>query len=235
MGDYEMFKTTLMGGFDKDDVMQKMEELKDSAFREKKRLEKELREKNEKIAELTKRLELKEAQKEKLEQDVSEKYQKYVDNYEKIGSIIFNAQIQADAMIKEAGKKRDEILREAENEAEKMRAEAEHEAAARIEKVQEEVNEKLADGKKKYIAVQDEMNDIVELINQAQKRFMSSYKEVHRIITTMPESVYDLTEQESAADCPQTETGPVPAEEEAFDEAEDISEEEMKRLFLSED
>ena len=44
MGDYEMFKTTLMGGFDKDDVMQKVEELKDSAFREKKRLEKELKE-----------------------------------------------------------------------------------------------------------------------------------------------------------------------------------------------
>ena len=42
MGDYEMFKTTLMGGFDKDDVMQKVEELKDSAFREKRRLEKEL-------------------------------------------------------------------------------------------------------------------------------------------------------------------------------------------------
>ena len=68
MGDYEMFKTTLMGGFDKDDVMQKVEELKDSAFREKRRLEKELKEKNEKLAELTKRLELKEAQKERLEQ-----------------------------------------------------------------------------------------------------------------------------------------------------------------------
>lgn len=235
MGDYEMFKTTLMGGFDKDDVMQKMEELKDSSFREKKRLEKELKEKNEKIAELSKRLELKEAQKEKLEQDVTEKYQKYVDNYEKIGSIIFNAQIQADAMIKEAEKKRDEILKNAETEAEKMRAEAEREAAARIEKVQEEVNEKLADGKKKYIAVQDEMNDIVELINQAQKRFMSSYKEVHRIITTMPESVYELTEQEPTPDCRQMETEPEPTEEEAFDEAVDISEEEMKRLFLSED
>ena len=88
MGEYEMFKTTLMGGYDKDDVLQKVEEIKDAAFREKNRLEKEIRLRDEKIAELTKRLELKESQKEKLERDVTEKYQKYVDNYDKIGSLI---------------------------------------------------------------------------------------------------------------------------------------------------
>ena len=235
MGDYEMFKTTLMGGFDKDDVMQKVEELKDSAFREKRRLEKELKEKNEKLAELTKRLELKEAQKERLEQDVTEKYQKYVDNYEKIGSIIFNAQIQADAMIKEAETKRDEILQQAETKAQKMREEAEREATERIEKVQEEVNEKLADGKKKYVAVQDEMNEIVELINQAQKRFMSSYKEVHRIVTAMPESLYDLKEPEDTGKLPEICESAEQPEEESFDESEDISEEEMKKMFFSEE
>ena len=32
MGEYEMFKTTLMGGYDKDDVIQKVETIKDSAF-----------------------------------------------------------------------------------------------------------------------------------------------------------------------------------------------------------
>lgn len=49
--------------------------------------------------------------------------------------------------------------------------------------VQAEVDAKLADGKRKYIAVQDEMNEIVELINQAQIRFMASYKEVHKIVS----------------------------------------------------
>lgn len=223
MGDYEMFKTTLMGGFDKDDVMQKVEELKDSAFREKKRLEKELKERDEKIAELTKRLELKEAQKERLEQDVTEKYQKYVDNYDKIGSLIFNAQIQADAMLKEAETKRDTMLEEAKQEADRCRAEAEQEAAERIARVQDEVNEKLADGKKKYIAVQDEMNEIVELINQAQKRFMSSYKEVHRIITMMPDSLCDLTETEQLSGAEQKKTEE--SAEDALDEAEELNEE----------
>lgn len=229
MGDYEMFKTTLMGGFDKDDVMQKVEELKDSAFREKKRLEKEVKERDEKIAELTRRLELKEAQKEKLEQDVTEKYQKYVDNYDKIGSLIFNAQIQADAMLKEAETRRDEIIKKAQEEADARRAEAEREATERIARVQDEINEKLADGKKKYIAVQDEMNDIVELINQAQKRFMSSYKEVHRIITTMPDSLCDLTETERTEHSAPAEAQA--AEEDSLDDEEKLTEEEMKQLF----
>ena len=180
-------------------------------------------------------MDINQKQKERLEQDVTEKYQKYVDNYEKIGSIIFNAQIQADAMIKEAETKRDGILQQAETEAQKMREEAEREATERIEKVQEEVNEKLADGKKKYVAVQDEMNEIVELINQAQKRFMSSYKEVHRIVTAMPESLYDLKEPEDTGKLPEICENAEQPEEEPFDESEDISEEEMKKMFFSEE
>ena len=50
MGEYEMFKTTLMGGYDKDDVAQKVEAIKDAAFREKSRLEKEIKTRDEKIA-----------------------------------------------------------------------------------------------------------------------------------------------------------------------------------------
>ena len=235
MGEYEMFKTTLMGGYDKDDVIQKVETIKDSAFREKNRLEKEIKARDEKIVELTKRLELKESQKEKLERDVTEKYQKYVDNYEKIGSIILNAQIQADEMISKAQKQCEEMLKETEKQAAKMREDADREARARIDQVQKEVNEKLADGKKKYIAVQDEMNEIVELINQAQKRFMSSYKEVHRIVSTMPDSLRDMGELE----CMETqgdETDCLDAadNDEALDEAEDLTEEEMEKLFRNE-
>lgn len=235
MGEYEMFKTTLMGGYDKDDVIQKVETIKDSAFREKTRLEKEIKARDEKIVELTKRLELKESQKEKLERDVTEKYQKYVDNFDKIGSIILNAQIQADDMISKAKTQCEEMLKETEKQAAKMRQDAEYEARARIDQVQKEVNEKLADGKKKYIAVQDEMNEIVELINQAQKRFMSSYKEVHRIVSSMPDSLRDMGELECMQghkddpECLDTADN-----EDALDEAEDLTEEEMEKLFRNE-
>lgn len=235
MGEYEMFKTTLMGGYDKDDVAQKVEAIKDAAFREKSRLEKEIKTRDEKIAELTKRLELKESQKEKLERDVTEKYQKYVDNYDRIGSLILNAQIQADEMMEKAKKQCDEMLKKAEQQAAQMREEADREAKARVDQVQKEVNEKLADGKKKYIAVQDEMNDIVELINQAQKRFMSSYKEVHRIVATMPDSLRDMTDLECFGQTEEdVECFDTAENEDALDEAEELTEEEMEKLFLNE-
>ena len=58
-----------------------------------------------------------------------------------------------------------------------------------------EIDDKLLEGKKKYVAVQEEMNEIVQLINQAQRRFMASYKEVHQIISTMPSSLNDIEEE----------------------------------------
>lgn len=82
---------------------------------------------------------------------------------------------------------RDELMDEAKKEAEKCLA-----------AVQAEVDAKLADGKRKYIAVQDEMNEIVELINQAQIRFMASYKEVHKIVSAMPETMRELEDEEAS-------------------------------------
>ena len=76
-----------------------------------------------------------------------------------------------------------------------MIAEAEAEARRRVESVQSEIDDKLVEGKKKYLAVQEEMNGIVELINQAQRRFMSSYKEVHQIISSMPTSLNDIEDE----------------------------------------
>lgn len=188
MSETEMFKTTLMGGYDKDDVQMQVQALKEEAYAEKSRLLKEIKEKDSKISELLQRLDAKEQQIEQYKKDISEKYQQYIDNYESIGRLVYESQVRADNMIKEAEKKRDELLAEATVEAER-----------RVLSVQTEIDEKLAEGKKKYIAVQDEMNDIVELINQAQQRFMSSYKEVHRIISSMPESMQELSDEQDEA------------------------------------
>ena len=165
MAEYEMFKTTLMGGYDKEEVQELIQKLKDE------------------MAELQKRIELKEAYQARMEEDIKEKYQKYIDNYESIGKLVFEAQIKAEGMENEAREK-----------CEKMIAEAEEEAKRRVEAVQSEIDDKLLEGKKKYVAVQEEMNGIVELINQAQRRFMSSYKEVHQIISSMPTSLSDIGE-----------------------------------------
>ena len=94
------------------------------------------------------------------------------------------------------------------------------EAQKCLDAVQSEVDEKLAEGKRKYIAVQEEMNEIVQLINEAQKRFMSSYKEVHKIISTMPESMKELEDEEDKS-----------AETDSLDESDDeISEKEWMQI-----
>ena len=101
MGEHELFKTTIMGGFDKEDVLEQVQRMKDEAASEQLRLKKLISEKDAKIAELMKRIELKDAHQERLEMEIHEKYQKYIDNYESIGKLVFDAQLKSDAMIKE--------------------------------------------------------------------------------------------------------------------------------------
>ena len=181
MGEHEMFKTTLMGGYDKEEVQELIQKMKDEMAEVQVNYRKQLAERDERIAELQKRIELKDAYQARMEEDIKEKYQKYIDNYESIGKLVFEAQLKSDSMQKEADEK-----------CSKMIEEAEAEAKRRVESVQSEIDDKLLEGKKKYLAVQEEMNGIVELINQAQKRFMSSYKEVHQIINSMPTSLNDI-------------------------------------------
>lgn len=181
MGEHEMFKTTLMGGYDKEEVQELIQKMKDEMAEVQVNYRKQLAERDERIAELQKRIELKDAYQARMEEDIKEKYQKYIDNYESIGKLVFEAQLRSDSMQKDAEEK-----------CNKMIAEAEAEAKRRVESVQSEIDDKLLEGKKKYLAVQEEMNGIVELINQAQKRFMSSYKEVHQIINSMPTSLNDI-------------------------------------------
>ena len=123
---------------------------------------------------------------ERLERDIQEKYQKYVDNYETIGRVALEAQLRADKMIEETQEKCD-----------KMVADAEAEAKQKIVDAEQEIDGKLLDGKKKYLALQEEMSQIVDLINSAQKHFADSYNEVHKIIDAMPTSFAEMEGVES--------------------------------------
>ena len=181
MAEHEMLKTSLMGGYDKEEVQELIQKMKDEMAEAQVNFRKQIADRDEKIAELQKRIDLKDAYQARMEENIKEKYQKYIDNYESIGKLVFDAQLKADSMEKETKEKCDQMI-----------AEAEEEAKRRVESVQSEIDDKLVEGKKKYLAVQEEMNGIVELINQAQKRFMSSYKEVHQIINSMPTSLNDI-------------------------------------------
>ena len=212
----EMFKTTLMVGFDKEDVLRQITAMKEAAYTERAGLQKQLADKDEKIEELTQQIGEKEEQIRKLEDEIKNKYQKYADNYESIGRLVFDAQVRSEKMLtdaqeksagmrKEAQESSEHMVKESQAYAQKLLDDAKAVSTQMIEKaktdsrayaaaVQKEVDEKLADGKRKYTAIQEELNEIVELINQAQKRFMASYKEIHQILSTMPEPMGDPEE-----------------------------------------
>lgn len=214
----EMFKTTLMGGFDKDDVQEKVQKMKDETAQQQLAFKKEIEEKEQRIAELQKRLELKEANQERLEREIQEKYQKYVDNYETIGRVALEAQLRADKMIEETQEK-----------CNKMVADAEAEAKQKIADAELEIDGKLLDGKKKYLALQEEMSQIVDLINSAQKHFADSYSEVHKIIDAMPTSFAEMEGVESEL-LPETEKEGAEVETETEAETEDAETEETQEI-----
>lgn len=63
----ELFKTTLMGGFDKDDVMTKVQNLKDQAYAAQKKLEAKIEEKEQEIEKLNRKIREREDKIEELE------------------------------------------------------------------------------------------------------------------------------------------------------------------------
>ena len=180
MEDYSMFKQALRG-FDKDEVLAYIRRQEDEAAKQAAALEKDIRRRDKIISELKSRVVLKDEQVDRLEKEISTKYQKYIDNYRQIGDLVYESKVKGD-----------EIVAAARAEADRILAEADQEAKRRLSSVQSEVDAKLNDGKKKYLAVQDEMNEIVDMFNQMQKKFMQSYKEVHEIIQSMPVSLDDI-------------------------------------------
>ena len=172
----ERFKTTLMGGFDKEDVLSQVKEIRDEAYAEKAKLLKELKAKDrevadmrrmligkdqekedalsalrktmeEEIARLNARLVEKQEQLDEKDRAIQTKYKKYIDRYDMIGGLILEAQEKADGIVSEAEKQRDMLIEEAHSEAQRC-----------LDAVQHEVDEKLAEGKRKYIAVQEELD-----------------------------------------------------------------------------
>ncbi len=180
MEDYMSFKQALRG-FDRDEVLEFIRRQDEEANARIAALEKEIRKRDKVIAELKNRIVLKDSQVDRMETDIRNKYQKYIENYRQIGDLVYESKLKGQR-----------IIEEAHSEANRIIANADAEAKKRVAVVQGQIDQKLTDGKKKYLAVQDEMNEIVDMFNQMQRKFMQSYKEVHEIIQSMPVSLSDF-------------------------------------------
>ncbi len=181
-GNEDLFKTQVVGGYDKEEVSKEIEKMQEDMNMDKKEwteiiAEKDnaLTEKEMRIAELKKKLEEKSAENDALRKDIREKYQSYIDNYESIGSLIYDSKIRSEQMVAEAEERRNSII-----------ADAEQQAQQRIEAVQAEIDKRIDDGEQRYKAVEEELEGIVNLMNQVQRRFMESYKAIHNIVRDMP-------------------------------------------------
>lgn len=177
MSEHDMFRTTLMGGYDKEDVLEQYRKIKDATTAEKNLLQQEIKDKDKRIKALIEQLEEKDVQRDKLKKEIADKYQKYIDHYESISKLLVDSQIKADGIVAEAQEKSKEILRN-----------ADEEVKHKIDAAQREIDEKTEAGKRKYIILQEELNSMVELFQQLQRRFTDSYEAVQQIIGTIPDT-----------------------------------------------
>ena len=141
--------------------------------------EKQMREqisaKDKEIERLRKEIADKDAEIDQLKRDIKEKYQSYIDNYESIGSLVYDAKVRSDQMVREAEEQKAKIL-----------ADADEEANKKVEAVQAEIDRRIDDGEQRYKTVEEELEGILGLVNQVQKKFMESYRSIHSIVREMP-------------------------------------------------
>ena len=175
----EEFKTTLMGGFDKEDVLAKFKALNDESYAKRSKMALEIEKQMKIIEEKDKIIAEKNEEIESLKKDIHEKYQSYIDNYDTIGKIVFETRVQSEKTIKEAKEEAEKIIKEANEKAQHCN-----------DKAQLEVERKLADGKRKYNVLQEEINELIQLVNQVQHKFMQSFKAIHEISGSINDENY---------------------------------------------
>ncbi len=183
--DDQMFRT-VMRGFDKDEVFAYIKKVEAEASQRVAQARAEVIEKDRQIAELKQRIQYKNARYERLENEIEVKYRTYIDNYERIGSLVYESQVKGDQIIENAQREAARLSAESRAQYDRTVAEADLAAQNRLNAVQGEIDAKLGEAKKQYAKIQEDMNEIVDLINEAQRRFMRAYKEVHAVVQRMP-------------------------------------------------
>ena len=206
MGDYEeKFKTAAFGGYDKVEVEHELLKLKENAYAERLQIVKDLeaakrdletvtaalQKKDTEIAELRETLAAKDKELLDMDKTIRDKYQSYVDNYDTIGSLVYEAKLRAKQINRETDEERERILEEARLEAIKIREEAESVATQRLSDLQGEIDQRNRTGLVQYEAVQEELNSVLEIFRQVQKQVMNSYRTIQTIASGRTTSFRD--------------------------------------------
>lgn len=162
-----------------------------------------MEERDKMISELRQSLKNKETENEQLQKDIKEKYQSYIDDYDSIGKLVYDAKVRSDNMMAETKQQCDQMLRETKEECARMVEEArrkEEEVVAVYEaKIEQQAQEaqqfmerQMTQGRDSYRIIRNEMAQMVQAMNELQKGFLESYKKVRTVKDAMDRSAQKL-------------------------------------------
>ena len=188
----EMFRPAKKNGFDREDVLNKVQAIKEAAVIEKNAIQEKLDAALKENAELKEKSAALQDEVDKLKKDISEKYQSYIDNYDMIGSLIYDARIQSKNIISDAEAEKDSILGKAKTESEAIIKDAEAQSLliiAGAKKTAEEDNAKaeseiealIGEAQLRYSCIKDKTGRLMDSLNDMQQKMMAAFSGIKSI------------------------------------------------------
>ncbi len=188
----EMFRPAKKNGFDREDVLNKVQAIKEAATIEKNAIQEKLDaalKENEELKAKTADLQ---TEVEKLKKDISEKYQSYIDNYEMIGSLIYDAKVQSKTIISNAEKEKNSMLDKAKAESEAILKDAEAqrriivaEAKKTVEdntaRTKAEIDAQVVEAQLRYSCIREKTGKLMDGLNDIQEKILSAFDGIHDI------------------------------------------------------
>lgn len=177
----DQFKSARKGGYDKEDVDQQFFEIKEAAAEEKNRLSEQLEMKDSQLEELRRIVKKQQAEIDTMKQDIAEKYQSYIDNYDTIGRIIYDSNVQAKKVVDEANQEHDQIIAQAQEKAGQIIEEARLNATADALREKQSLEAQIERCKKDYAIISDKISQLLRKVDDMQKEFNTTVHSINSI------------------------------------------------------
>ena len=177
----DQFKSARKGGYDKEDVEQQFFEIKEAAAEEKNKLNEQLAMKDSQLEELRRVVKNQQTEIDTMKQDISEKYQSYIDNYDTIGRIIYDSNIQAKKIVEDANNEHDAIIAQANEKAAQIMEEARLSATANALREKQTLEAQVERCRKDYAIMSDKVSQLLRKLDDMQLEFNATVRSINSI------------------------------------------------------
>jgi len=177
----DQFKSARKGGYDKEDVEQQFFEIKEAAAEEKSKLEEQLAMKDSQLEELRRVVKSQQTEIDTMKQNIAEKYQSYIDNYDTIGRIIYDSNIQAKKIVEDASREHDSIIAQANEKAGQIMEEARLSATANALREKQTLEAQIERCRKDYAIMSDKVSQLLRKLDDMQLEFNATVRSINSI------------------------------------------------------